>query len=88
MKMSSEEIIRLLNIIIGRTQASGTEWIDKDVLDNLYTLTDVTYTLLTWIKLSAVSYGSPAASEHEIGELARDFLIDIKDDIRRWLNED
>ena len=61
--------------------------IDREIRDNLYTLIEVTYVLLGWIKLSADAYGSPAASENEIGEIARDTLIDIKDEIGGWLNE-
>ena len=34
MKLNSEEIVKILNVVIGKTQAVGLSHIDKDILEN------------------------------------------------------
>ena len=47
MKLNSEEIVKILNVVIGKTQAVGLSHIDKDILENVEILAEVTDTLVT-----------------------------------------
>ena len=87
MKMDEHEIVKLLNIIIGTTEASGESHKDKDILENLSVLVEVTNTLLWWIHLAAETYDSKEESAHTIGEVARGALIEFGDMINGWLEE-
>ena len=35
MKLSSDEIVKILNIVIGTTEACGMHSVDKDILENV-----------------------------------------------------
>ena len=87
MKMDEHEIVKLLNIIIGRTEASGESHKDKDILENLSILVEVTDTLLGWLHLSSETYDSYEGSCRVIGEVARGALIEFGDMINGWLEE-
>ena len=87
MKMDEHEIVKLLNIIIGRTEASGESHKDRDILENLSVLVEVANTLLWWIHLAAETYDSQEESSRVIGEVARGALLEFEDMIGGWLEE-
>lgn len=87
MKLSSDEIVKILNVVIGTTQACGMHRMDKDVLENVQILAEVTDTLVGWLMLSAETFDSSAMSEREVGEAAMFALTGIKDWLEEWINE-
>ena len=87
MKLSSDEIVKILNIVIGTTEACGMHSVDKDILENVQVLAEVTDTLVGWLMLSAETFDSSAMSEREIGEAAMFALTGIKDWIDEWMEE-
>ena len=87
MKLSSDEIVKILNIVIGTTQACGMHSVDKDILENVQILAEVTDTLVGWLMLSAETFDSSNMSEREIGEAAMFALTGIKEWIEEWIDE-
>lgn len=82
-KMTGSEIIKLLDILIGSTNATGSESVDDERLKNLRTLIDVTNWCLDGIKQSAEYQHCIESSMREIGQTA----IAALDEYRGWLEE-
>ena len=80
-KLNSAEIIKLLDILIGQTEAVGETNADEVILENLKTLIDVTNWCIDGIHQSSGTVGRPEASMHKIGWTAQCAL----DDYRVWL---
>lgn len=80
-KLSSEEIIRVLEAMIGSTEAVGDTNIDCIVMENLKTVIDVGDYCLDKVLLASTSCGRSEASMHEIGWTARC----VMDDWKNWL---
>ncbi len=81
--MNASEIIKLLDILIGGTEAVGDSATDKKVEENLMKLIDVTNWCIDGIAQSAETRHKPEYSMREIGERAFSAL----DEIRNWLQE-
>ena len=82
-RLDSTEIIKVLNNLIGRTEAVGETNTDEVRLRNLKTLIDVTNWCLDGILFASETCGRPEASMHEIGWTAKCAL----DDYARWLRQ-
>ena len=81
-KLNSREIIKLLDNLIGTTEAVGETNADDKIYKNLQTLIDVTNWCLDGIYQSSETCGRPEASMHNIGWVARCTLGEY----RTWLN--
>lgn len=82
-RLESNEIIKVLEVLIGEVEAVGESNADKRRLDNLKTLIDVTNWCLDGLEFAMDSgRGRPEASMHEIGYTAQGAL----DEYRTWLN--
>lgn len=79
----SKEIIKLLDNLIGNTQAVGETYADEKALDNLKTLIDITNWCLDGIHQASEACGRPEWSMNNIGFTAKCAL----DEYRVWLNE-
>ena len=79
----SEEIIKLLDKLIGCTEAVGETNADKKIEQNLMTLIDVTNWCLDEIHQSSKTMGRPEYSMNKIGLRAKGALLDYKN----WLDE-
>lgn len=86
-KMAASEIIRLLDILIGTTQAYGSTEMDDIAFENLQVLEEITEWCLDGIQLAAQDWNRPEASMGRIGFEAKNELIYEKDWIARALNE-
>jgi len=80
-KLSSDEIIRVLEAMIGSTEATGETNADHVVMENLKTVIDVGDYCLDKVFLASTSCGRPEASMHEIGWTARCAM----DEWKNWL---
>jgi len=80
-KLSSDEIIKLLEVLIGSTDAVGETNMDNKIMENLKTLIDIGDYCLDKVFLASTTCGRPEASMHEIGWMARC----VMDDWRNWL---
>lgn len=83
-RFESRDIIKLLDLMIGGTEAVGESNYDHTALKNLKTLIDVMDWGLDKVRESSKTYGRPEASMHEVGWNAhfalntwRDWLIDV-----------
>lgn len=65
----------------------GLSHIDKDILENVEILAEVTDTLVSWLKLAAETANSDQMSEREVGETALFALIGIENGIGAWIDE-
>ena len=81
MKLTSDEIIRLLEVLIGSTAAVGETNMDNEIMENLKTLIDVGDYCLDKLYLASTTCGRPEASMHEIGWTARC----VMDEWKNWL---
>lgn len=81
--MDSNEIIKLLNILIGGTEAVGDSSIDTIIEANLKTLIDVTNWCLDGVAQSSETRHRFEGSMRNIGERAFSAL----DEWRMWLQE-
>lgn len=79
----SKEIIKLLDYLVGNTQAVGETYADEKALDNLKTLIDITNWCLDGVRQASNDYGRPEWSMNNIGFTAKCAL----DDYREWLND-
>lgn len=82
-KLNSNEIINLLDILIGRTEAVGDSAQDEEIEKNLMTLIDVTNWCLDGIMQSSETCGRVEYSMHRIGWRATCDLADYL----KWLKE-
>jgi len=79
----SKEIIKLLDKLIGCTEAVGETNADEKIEQNLMTLIDVTNWCLDGIYQSSETMGRPEYSMNKIGFRAKCALLDYKN----WLDE-
>ena len=82
-KLESKEIIKLLEILIGDTEAIGETNHDEKALENLKTLIDVTNWCLDGIMQSSETCGAVEYSKHLVGFHARCAI----EEYMRWLTE-
>lgn len=82
-RFNSSEIIKILNNLIGQTEAVGETNADERIFKNLQTLIDVTNWCIDGINQSSETAGRPEASMHKIGWTALCAL----DEYRTWLND-
>lgn len=82
-RLDHDEIIKLLDNLIGATNPCGSEAEDKRRLKRLKVLIDVTNWCLLGIKQSAEYQHCMESSVREIGQTA----ITTLDEYRTWLNE-
>ncbi len=82
-KMTASEIIRLLEILIGTTNAVGETNADEQIHKNLQTLIDVVNWGLESIHTSSFTCGRPEYSMHNVGYDAKCAL----DEWRMWLED-
>lgn len=81
-KMTSEEIIKLLDNLIGPTEAYGDSAVDEKILVNLKTLIDVTNWCLDGVKQSAGALHRTEDSMRRIGATAMSALLEWEEWIR------
>lgn len=82
-RLKSNEIIKVLDALIGEVEAVGESYADERGLDNLKTLIDVTDWCLNGLELARESgQGRFEASMQEISHTAKRAL----DEYKRWLN--
>ena len=81
MKLTGNEIIRLLEALIGSTAAVGETNIDNEIMENLKILIDVGDYCLDKLYLASTTCGRSEASMHEIGWTARCAM----DEWKNWL---
>lgn len=79
--MKSEEIIKLLEILIGETKAMGDSALDEKVEHNLKVLIDVTDWCLEGVARASETRHRPEYSMQKIGERAFKALYEWRD----WL---
>lgn len=82
-KLTGNEIIKLLDNLIGPTEAYGDSAVDEKVLKNLKTLIDVTYWCLDGLKQSSETIHREEGSMREIGATALSALLEYED----WIHE-
>ena len=82
-KLESGEIIKLLDNLIGRTEAVGDTRIDEKIEENLMTLIDVANWCIDGVAQSSETKNRPEWSMRRIGERAFKALLDWKE----WLTE-
>lgn len=83
MKLDSREIIKLLDILIGNTEAIGETNADEEALGNLKVLIDVTNWCLDGILHSSETSGAVEYSRHLVGFHAKCAM----EEYMRWLEE-
>ena len=83
-KLKSNEITKVLDVLIGEVEAIGETNADERRFDNLKTLIDVTNWCLDGLQFAMDSgQGRAEASMHMIGYTAQSAL----DEYKTWLNE-
>lgn len=82
-KFNSSEIIKLIDNLVGNTEAVGESNVDEKALENLKILIDITNWCLDGIHQSSEACGRPEWSMNKIGFTAKCAL----DEYRVWLNE-
>jgi len=80
---SDREITKVLNAMIGPTDAEGDSAVDAVRLDSLRTLIDVTNWCLDGLLYATKTRHRQEASMREIGETAFSALLEIK----QWIQE-
>ena len=81
--MNDKEIIKLLEILIGQTEAVGDSAVDDKVESNLKTLIDVANWCMDGVSQSASTMHRPEYSMRKIGERAFSALCEWEE----WLKE-
>lgn len=81
MKLSSDEIINVIEALVGSCVAVGETNADKTVMENLKTVIDIVDYCLDKVFLASTTCGRPEASMHEIGWTAKC----VMDDWKNWL---
>lgn len=82
-RMTSREICKMLEILIGNTEPEADSAIDEKREENLKTLIDIGDWLLDGLYYSARHRKDPYASSRNIGERAYATMLEWKD----WLAE-
>lgn len=75
-KFSSQEIIKILNTLIGLTEPQGDTTIDEKVEENLKKLIDITNWCLDGLAFTSNYYDRPEHSVRRIGNQAYGALLD------------
>lgn len=83
MKLSSQEIVKVLDELIGRTEAVGDSWADEEIEKNLMTLIDVINWCLDGVYQSSSTRDRIEYSMRTVGGRAYEALFDYK----KWLDE-
>lgn len=83
MKLDSQETIKVLDALIGRTEAVGDSWEDEKIEENLRTLIDVINWCLDGVYQSSSTRDSVEYSMRVVGSRAYEALLDYK----KWLDE-
>lgn len=83
MKLNSQEIIKVLDELIGRTEAVGDLWADEEIEKNLMTLIDVINWCLDGVYQSSSTKDRIEYSMRIVGSRAYEALFDYK----KWLDE-
>lgn len=79
-EIESKEITKVLDILIGKTEATGSQIEDNRRLDNLKVLIDVTNWCMDGLQYAMDSgQGRFEVSMREIGNTAQSALIDYKE---------
>ena len=81
--MNDKEIIKLLEILIGNTEAVGDSAVDKKIESNLKTLIDVANWCMDSVSQSASTRHRTECSMREVGERAFSALCEWEE----WLKE-
>ena len=81
-KLTGNEIIKLLDNLIGSTEAYGDSAVDEKVMKNLKTLIDVTNWCLDGVQHSAGTLHRPEDSMRRIGATAMSALLEWEEWIR------
>ena len=81
--MSDKEIIKLLEILIGNTEAVGDSAADDEIESNLKTLIDIANWCMDGVSQSASTRHRPEYSMRKVGERAFSALCEWEE----WLNE-
>lgn len=81
--LNSQEIIKVLDTLIGKTRAVGDSWEDNKIEQNLMTLIDVTNWCLDEIVFSSNTRDRTEYSMRIVGNRAYGALLDYK----KWLND-
>lgn len=87
-KLTANEIIRLLNVLIGSVCPVADSSIDRSINENLMTMIEVANWMLGYICGSASHRHSPYGSVKNIGERASAALLDWKEWIEEVLTDD
>ena len=82
-KLNSNEIIKLLGILIGGTEPIGETYYDEKVMENLKTLIDITNWCLDGVEYARDYLGRNEYSMHKVGYNAQCAMQDWL----KWLNE-
>jgi hypothetical protein len=82
-KLDSKEIIKVLDNLIGGTEAVGDAWADQKIEKNLMTLIDVANWCIDGVAQSSETKDRTEWSMRRIGERAFGALLDWK----KWLTE-
>lgn len=83
MKLNSQETIKVLDALIGRTEAVGDSWEDEKIEKNLMTLIDVINWCLDGVYQSSSTMNRVEHSMRIVGCRAYGALLDYK----KWLDE-
>lgn len=75
-KLNSEEIINLLENLIGGVRACGETYTDEKIMNNLKTLIDIVNWGLEEVRFSSETMGRSESSMHKIGFYARGALME------------
>lgn len=81
MKLNSQEIIKLLDNLIGATEAVGDTWADEKSEENLKVLIDVTNWCLDGVFQSSETCGRAENSMQKVGWIAKSALFEWE----QWL---
>lgn len=82
-KLDSGEIIKLLDNLIGGTEAVGDSWADEKIEKNLMTLIDVANWCIDGVAQSSETKNRTESSMRRIGERAFGALLEWKE----WLTK-
>lgn len=86
-RLTSQELINLVDNLIGPTEASGLHDVDKQIEKNVMTLIDLTNWCLDGLLMATKTRHSFCASEREIGERAFSALCEYCDWLRDFIAE-
>lgn len=81
--LKSEEVIKILERIIGPVEAVGESHTDRKIKDNLLMMIDIGDWCLYNIQQSSKTAGRPEASMNEIGSIALEAIKEWKEYLDR-----